>query len=109
MFWEKKVLITRINSSIFCAGVHFLTGSTINLWYNPSNAKKPLKQTEVTKRASLGRDKKPQKSGYKILPSIKSFLCPPPVSATICSAPPSLVLASLCRQRGTVTRVYLPL
>jgi len=34
--------------SVFCAGVCVLTGSTVNLRYDPRNAKKPLKQTEAT-------------------------------------------------------------
>lgn len=76
MFSEKKVLITRINASIFCAGVRFLTGSTINSWYNPSDAKKPLKQTEVTKRASLGRDKNPRNQDIKFCPQSRASSVP---------------------------------
>lgn len=54
---QNKLLI-----SIFCVGVCFLPGSTVNLRCDPRNATKSLKLTVVThqvkKRASLGRDQK---------------------------------------------------
>lgn len=54
--YQNKLLVY-----IFCMGVCFLPGSTVNLRCDPRNATKSLKLTVVTrlkKRASLGRDQK---------------------------------------------------